>query len=486
MASRAAFSPAPAAQVADLRDTDTAIKKPGNERTIKRWTATFADHDLEAAYRTHLATEAFSRELFLQLIGVAAFMSYGFLDFLTVGDLATEFLVIRCLIVGPIGALGVLMTAYPAIRRYQQYSTIIGFAFYAVAIIFMIYMLPVEGAPPYIIGVLVTMIFTSCLMRVNFPIAATTYVLVGAIYCIALAARADHSPVEIIAGYFFMISVTAVAVITSYVQETRTREIWLRNMQRERDAAKIRQLLIEATAADQSKLNFLSVLTHDLRTPLHQIIGFSEIVRAEAENEACRLETGNIDQVLSSARALLKKIGQMLRYADATAGKLSFVTDDVPVTDIIDQLIDQFREQASANGVKVAANEVDTATLHIDHHHTAYALANLVDNAIHASKPGATVNITGCAAENGLYKFEISDSGCGMSAEKIMAALEPFNPGGEVLNRSQEGLGLGLSIAKQLIDRQGGALEISSAPGEGTTVSAFLPTTEATLRKIAS
>ena len=455
-------------------DVETAAKDGAAagaaDTAINRLFVTFQNRDLEARYRTYLATEAFSRELFLQIIGIVAFFSYGFLDVLTVGDNAQEFLIVRWGIIGPLGAAGVALTSRREFRSKQQYSTIVGFAIYSLAIIYMIAKMPADGAPPYIIGVLVTMIFTSCLLRVNFMIAASTYLFVSAAYCASLAMRAEQTPIEIIAGNFFMISVTAVAVVTSYAQEFRSREIWLRNMQRERDAAQIRQLLVEATAADQSKLNFLSVLTHDLRTPLHQIIGFSELIRTNAEGRAQSAEAENIEQVLSSARALLKKIGQMLRYADATAGKLSFCMDLAPVKDVVDQIVDQHYGSAAKKSVSINAANVTPAMINIDLHHTTYALGNLLDNAVNASPPGAAIEIIGALLPDGRYAVTVRDEGGGMTAEQIAAAFEPFAHKGPVLSRGQEGLGLGLSIAKKLMERQNATLEIKSRPGAGSAV----------------
>ncbi|MFN0024790.1 MAG: sensor histidine kinase [Parvularculaceae bacterium] len=462
------------AEVNDFRAADDACADKTaphafGERVIHRSTATFSDPALEDEYRNYLSLEAFRREFYLQWVGVAAFLSYGFLDLLTGGDEAVEFLFLRCLVVGPIGALGVTLTSVRSLRRYQQYSTIIGFALYCSTIIYMISAMPIDGAP-YIIGVLVTMIFTSCFMRVNFRVAAFSYLFVSALYCGVMATHAEAAATDRIAGYFFMISVAAVAIVTSYAQEIRAREIWFRNRQREKDAAEIRRLLVEATAADQSKINFLSVLTHELRTPLHQIIGFSEIAQAEAKNACSSVDTSNVDHVLESARRLLKKISQMLRYADATAGKLSFVIDDVPVREIVDQLLDQYAQLAAGKAVKFVTDDIVPAMLLIDPHHTAYALGNLVDNALNASPRNATIVISGAPVENGNYQLLICDQGGGMSPEKIAAAFEPFVQGEAVYSRSQEGLGLGLSIAKQLIERQGGSLRIKSAVGAGTTV----------------
>ena len=430
--------------------------------------ATFTDGATETAYRNFLSGPASDRERLLQVLGIISYLSYAALDLFVAGSLALEFIALRFFLVLPLVGLCVALTSLPKFRRHIEYSTTFGFAAMSLSIVYMIYKMPVVGAPPYIIGLLVVMIFTSCLMRVRFMIAAPVFISIAAAYCTVLIARPGIPPAEIISGYFFMLSVAAVAVVTNYLQERRARETWLRNVQRERDSARIEQLLVEATAADRSKINFLSILTHELRTPLHQIIGFSEISRNQVAGGEAENRIAPLDQITLSARDLLKKLGQMLRYADATAGKLNYSIDEIPILEIIDQIADQFAPSASAKSIRLDVSQVEPATLSIDQHHTAYALSNLVENAFNASAAGSTVKIVGAHTNDKRYRLQISDNGVGMSPEKIASAFAPFEQTESGRSRSREGIGLGLSIAKLILNGQGAVLSIRSAPGIGT------------------
>ncbi len=431
--------------------------------------ATFSNQSVERAYRDFLTDAASNRERLLQFIAITVFLSYGILDLLTVGSLATEFLILRFVFITPVVIVGVIITSLSRFRRHIQWSTTFGFAAFSAAIIYMIYRMPGEGSPPYIIGLLVVMIFTSCLMRINFLIAAPVYLFIACAYCAVLVAHESLPSSQIVAGSFFMISVAAVAVVTIYVQEIRSRADWLHNLERERDSAKIEQLLVEATAADRSKINFLSVLTHELRTPLHQIIGFSEVVRTEIATNDKTNVTEQLDRILASARDLLKKLGQMLRYADATAGKLEYFPDDIAIEEVIEQLSDQFHAVAHAKSIAIDSEHVTAATLRIDQHHTIYALSNLLENALNASTPGSAIHIEGERLGDDGYRLRIRDHGCGMAVEKIAAAMSPFEQIEPARSRNREGLGLGLTIAKRLLNEQQASLSIDSAVGVGTT-----------------
>lgn len=434
-------------------------------RAIKLATATFADPSVESRFKKHLAGEGFERERLMQLLGWLIFLGYGALDFLVAGDQTRDFLTIRFLIAAP-AALGVMAICWARpFRRFLGLSTALALLFCALAIIYMTYRMDGPSAPPYIIGVLVVLVFTSCVMRIDFIFAAVTYTLIAVAYCAGLSAKPSPSDIEIISGSFFMISVAAIAVATIYLQERRARESWANAEKRAADDALIRQLLLEATAADRSKASFLSVVTHELRTPLHQIIGFSEIVRANPKDDS---NAGHLDQVIDSATQLLKKLGKMLRYAEAAAGKIRVERENTPVDEIIDRVANETRALADAKNVRIDTSGLQGALIAVDAYHSAYALQNLVENAINASMAGAVVSITGAVLPTGDYEIRITDSGVGMTREDIATALAPFTQTDSGLTRYREGLGLGLPIASTLLSAQGATLTINSTVGVGT------------------
>lgn len=429
--------------------------------------ATFSDKATEERFIQHLIEEGFAREKLMQVLGSFIFMAYGFLDVLVVGNLSREFLTIRFLIAAPI-ALGIVYLSWTKpLRRHFGLATSLGLLIYALAIVYMVYRLPGPGAPPYIIGVLVVLIFTSCLMRINFLYAGPTYALIAILYCVALISKSDAAVEEIVSGYFFMISVTLVAITTIYMQERQARETWITAEFKARDDAVIRHLLLEATAADRSKTNFLSIVTHELRTPLHQIIGFSEVIRNQPDIEEA---PKYLDQVIFSANELLKKLGKMLRYADAAAGKLQIEIEECSVTDIVDRAREETRKAALARSISVNIEGVKGANLLADPHHAVYAVQNIIENAITASKPGSTVTIYGTENREGGYSLHVKDTGVGMTAEQIRNAFQAFAQAEAGLARYREGLGLGLPIANRLLTAQNAYLSISSTHGVGTDV----------------
>ena len=477
MASRAASSPAPAAQVADLRESGFLSDR------LSLVSARFSNASVENGYQKYLAKEGAQQQMLFQTLGAVVFVIYGILDGLVVGSLFREFLFVRLLIATPL-AFGVMSLSWLApFRRYLGLATALALIVMCSAVIYMIFRMPAADSPPYVIGVLVIMVYTACLMRINFPIAAAAFVLIGALYCLALISKPDETRADLISGIFFMMSVCTISIVTSYMQERRARMVWHRDEQRDRDAEVIRSLLIEATAADRSKINFLSVVTYELRTPLHQIIGYSEVVRRREDNNE---NAGYLEQVIASAQELLKKLGKMLRYADASAGKINAEIEKCAIRDIVDQAVDQFAADALRKSVSLKAESIEACSVMADPHLTSYALQNIIENAITASKPGGAVVIEGKATGSDHYLVCIRDSGCGMSPEKLASALSPFDQAETGYSRSSSGLGLGLPIAKMLLAEQNASIQLSSDPNSGTTAFVKLPITGAETEKDAA
>jgi signal transduction histidine kinase len=275
--------------------------------------------------------------------------------------------------------------------------------------------------------------------------------------------RSAFSDVDIISGHFFMLSIAIVAVATSYLQEIRSRMIWLRDEQRKRDKEVIEKLLIEATAADQSKINFLSMMSHELRTPLHQIIGYAEVVSNSfraANDSGDNLR--HLNEIHGSAHVLLSRIQKMLRFVDATAGKMKYEIVETSSQELIDVAIERMRPALEKASIRIETDALRDATINIDIVHTCYAITNIIENSINASQAGTTLHISGQKLEDGAYELVIRDEGRGMSPEQIDKAMKPFTQSESALIRSREGLGLGLTVAKHIFEDQNATIRLAS------------------------
>ena len=437
---------------------------------ISAWTGQFRNKDVEKRYVQHLVETTLPSERSLWWGVIISFFSYGILDVLTVKQNLNIVLGIR-IFLGLIMLAQAPLSYVPKIKPHFFWLSASGLWFSSLGVIAMIAIIPPAGAPPYIIGVLVIFIASSCLMRIPFRLAASLYISLSIIYLAVLDLNPAFSDTDVIAGHFFMLSIASVAVVTNYTQEIRSRMIWLRDEQRKRDAEMIEKLLIEATAADQSKINFLSMMSHELRTPLHQIIGYTEVV-----TNACKAANDmddnvrHLNEIHGSAHVLLSRIQKMLRFVDATAGKMKYELVDTAVSELVDVALERMRAGLEKKSMHVDTSGLAESVIHIDIVHTCYAVNNIIENAINASKEGSTLWISGGEASGGAYELIIRDEGPGMSDEQIARALKPFTQGETALVRSREGLGLGLTLAKHIFEDQHASIALISDGVTGTTV----------------
>jgi len=441
---------------------------------FNRLTATFRDRTLEAAYQQNFIAHDLMRERIIWLLMSAVYFLYGVLDLLTIKEHLGEILIARWLIFTPIALSLLFLTFIESMKRYSGHLFTLGVFLAGISIIWMISVLPSEGAPPYVIGVLVVFIFASCNVRMPFSTASLCFTLTTAAYSYVLLSQSRFTQIEIISGHFFMISSVAVAMVTNYVQEIRLRLIWLHNRLRSMNAKLVEELMIEATAADQSKINFLSILSHELRTPLHQIIGFAEILGGQSGSDL----NAFVDEILTSARQLLSRISKMLRYADTTAGRIVYDSEDYSISEIIELTVGQFAARAAEKEVVISTEKLAKGIVHIDQASTTYALGHLLENAINASPRGARICILGSVGDDGSYALEIVDQGPGMTDKQIEAAFAPFSQIGDAKTRAAEGVGLGLPLAQKILTDQNADLKLSSVPGKGLAARIVFPPRE--------
>lgn len=446
---------------------------------FNRLTATLRDPNAEAAYRRDFIAQELTRERIIWALMFSVYFLYGVLDLLTIREKLFEILTARWLIFTPIAIALLLLTFVDPVKRHSASLFTLGVFLAGISIVWMVSVMPSDDAPPYVIGVLVVFIFASCNVRMPFTLASLSFLLTTAAYSYVLLSQSRFTRIEIISGHFFMISSVIVAIITNYMQEVRLRLIWLRNKQSAENAKLIEELMIEATAADQSKINFLSVLSHELRTPLHQIIGFCEVSMKRATETGESEMQDFLNQIHTSAHKLLSQIAKMLRYADATAGKIRYHVEKCPVSELIESICVQAEGKAETNDINVRVGEMEAAILLVDPMNASYALGHIVENAINASKRGSEVIINGRKESCGGYLLEVRDFGVGMTPEKINLALAPFSQLESFRTRSSEGVGLGLALARKILNDQHAEITLVSEPGAGTTVSVrFAPAAE--------
>jgi PAS domain S-box-containing protein len=232
-----------------------------------------------------------------------------------------------------------------------------------------------------------------------------------------------------------------------------------------------------AESANEAKSAFLARMSHELRTPLNAIIGFSDIIRSRLfGDDAVDRYVGYAEDIHASGEHLLAVINDILDMAKIEAGRFELQEEPLDPAGLADEALRFVRQQAERRSVALLREVPAGLPLLLgDRRAIRQVLINLLSNAVKFTEPGGRVVLSAEAGDGGL-SLRVSDTGIGIAPDALARIFEPFRQGDERLSRAFQGTGLGLAISRSLMDLHGGALSVSSAPGQGTRVSAVFPT----------
>ena len=226
-------------------------------------------------------------------------------------------------------------------------------------------------------------------------------------------------------------------------------------------------------AADRLKSQFISHVSYELRTPLTNIIGFSELLASPIAGTLNPKQHEYLSDIQSSSTTLLSIIDDILDLASIDAGGLDLKVSTVNVDEVIDAAILGVRERAARLRLTIdIATEDDGIEFHADEARVRQVLYNLLSNAVGFSNPGGLVHLS-VWREQGMVAFAVEDDGIGIPKDQQARVFERFE------SRSQtgkhRGAGLGLSIVKSLVELHRGDMRLESEPGAGTRVTVRFP-----------
>lgn len=225
--------------------------------------------------------------------------------------------------------------------------------------------------------------------------------------------------------------------------------------------------------ADKLKNQFIGHISYELRTPLTNIIGFSELLANPIFGDLSARQRDYLEDIAFSSKTLLAIIDDILDLATIDAGALELKLETVDAHALIDRAIGTVRERAARARLTLDIAIADDATTFVaDPDRTRQVLANLLSNAVGFSKPEGVIHIS-CWREDGAMVFSVEDEGVGIPKDqqrRIFDRFESMSQGGK-----HRGAGLGLSIVKSLVDLHGGDMVLDSEPGRGTKVTVRFP-----------
>ena len=237
-----------------------------------------------------------------------------------------------------------------------------------------------------------------------------------------------------------------------------------------------RSALEEAEKANRAKSKFIATMSHEFRTPLNAILGFSEMLRREYFGPlGSDTYKGYADDIHDSGVHLLGLVNDILDIATIEAGKRVINKEVIRLVDVVDDCIRHVAQSADEGKLHLVLNLPDALpTLLADRKTVTQILINLLSNAIKFTEPGGTITISAEADATSLT-LSVADAGKGIAEDVLPNITEPFSKSQSNPHVSEAGTGLGLSIVKSLVEMHGGKLRIESAIDAGTTIWITLP-----------
>jgi PAS domain S-box-containing protein len=244
--------------------------------------------------------------------------------------------------------------------------------------------------------------------------------------------------------------------------------------ERRRAEETVRRAREEAERASRAKSDFLSSMSHELRTPLNAILGFGQLLEDDEDLGTDHRESAAF--IVQAGRHLLDLINEILDIARIETGRLSLSVEPVPVSDVLRESLSLIRPLAAERRLSITAelSTVDGRAVMADRQRFKQVLLNLLSNAVKYNREDGSVRVSVGEARDGVLRFEIEDTGPGISDTSLELLFRPFERLGAEVS-GIEGTGLGLALSKGLLEAMGGTLGVRTAVGEGSTFWFELP-----------
>jgi signal transduction histidine kinase len=227
--------------------------------------------------------------------------------------------------------------------------------------------------------------------------------------------------------------------------------------------------------ANRAKSDFLASMSHELRTPLNAIGGYAELMEMGVRGPITDEQRRDLSRIRTSQSHLLGLIASLLDLSRIESGQVTYAQEDVALNPLLGGLEALVLPQTRAKEQTLVYRCEPELGAFADREKLRQILLNLLSNAVRYSPSGATITMSARRLDDSTVAIEVADTGPGIPLDRQREIFEPFVQLDRSLTRTNEGVGLGLSISRDLAHGMGGDLTVTSAPGEGSCFRLTLP-----------
>lgn len=373
----------------------------------------------------------------------------------------------------------------PVIDRWPRHFTVILLAHFAVDLAFVFYIVYQLAAPwhYHVYAVCsITVVFAGLVDKPSTAVwmAAEAYI----IYLLAMAVMPEYTlgtplvtafEATFVGGYLALIG--AVSYYAKRTLDIHQQEADSSSSALEHANLQLRQRMIDLSRSDRYKSEFLHMVSHELRTPLNSIIGFSDLMLKGLEGPVSPAQREDLESIHRSGRYLLNIVNDILDMAKIQSGDLRLKPERCDVIQLARESAEALLPAYTSKGLslEISGPEGDEtlAIVEADPARVRQVFFNLLSNAVKFTDHGG-IRVS-LSRENGSLVCAVSDTGRGIPSDRLEEVFDPFKQVDPALNRKHSGTGLGLPIAKRLVELHGGTIRVRSQVGRGTTFEFSLP-----------
>ena len=377
-----------------------------------------------------------------------------------------------------------------ALSRWLHNAVLLGVAWGCIVIIISVfgsYKISIITAAAFAVVIPTVLLYLGAyaVFRGNKP--ARYYLFAWLLLLVGIATYAlrsfDVLPTNLVTEYGMLWGSAAEAILLSVALAARMRTMRIEKEQAQKKAlVNQKKALDNLRRMDRLKDEFMANISHELRTPMNAIIGYSEILLEEAEENKHKQYAPDLNRILNSGRHLLGLIDDVLDLSKIQAGKMELNEEPVNLPMLIDEVQAAIKPLADNRHNELRTEALDVLDMiYTDRTKLRQVLLNLLSNAAKFTENGRIDFKIATVHEGGgqLTIFEVKDTGIGMSQAQLDRIFDSFTQADGSSTRKYGGTGLGLTISKHFSEALGGTLKVTSTEGKGSTFTLVLPVTKA-------